>query len=432
MFTKFNQLITFLRQRRRRIRRNLEAARLRYARRHTHPQYERCMNCGTPLKGMYCHRCGQYALDIHQPLWKYIRQYFENMYQFDGKIWMTLRLMFTRPGFLTNEFNAGKINSYVHPFRLYMCMSVVFFAIFFMVAGDRTGMALTLTSTNEVPKPLLQKFRQGSLSPDTTVYALDAANIAEALRHKGVEDVDSMIRIATIGEDIPFRQVTLPHELLDSCFTRTSLSDWQQEDMMEQWKAYRMARWTLREDEAAESRRVLSLPIDTLTGRFLAPLYTCMRTTANEQLRRQATAGYVLGQLSKWTPFYLMFLLPVFALLLKAFERRKRMPYMHHFAHAVHINTVALLLFIPTSFLILEFLEPGEGENWHVFETLCYSLPPALLYLYLLISMRVVYRDGWGRTLVKSFLFSAVFTLIASGIAVWLAIRLTFAAIGKI
>ena len=431
MLTKFNQITTFLRQRRRRIRRNLEAARLRYARRHTRPQYERCMNCGTPLKGMYCHRCGQYALDIHQPFWKYIRQYFENMYQFDGKIWMTLRLMFTRPGFLTNEFNAGKINSYVHPFRLYMCVSVVFFAIFFMVAGDRIGMALALNSTNEIPKSLLYKIQQGSLSPDTTVYALDATNMADALRHKGIENADSVIRVTDIGEDIPFCEVTLPRELLDSCFTRTSLSDSQVEDMYEQWKAYHLATWMLDEDELAESRRVLSLPIDTLTGQLHAPLYTCMRTTTNDQLRQQATASYVLGQLSKWTPFYLMFLLPVFALLLKAFERAKPMTYMHHFAHAVHINTVALLLFIPASFLILEFLEPGEGENWQVLETLCYSLPPALLYLYLLISTRVVYGDSWGKTLVKSFLFSAVFTLIAFGIAAWLVVRLTLAAIGK-
>ena len=431
MFAKFNQITTFFRQRRQRIRRNLEAARLRYARRHTHPQYERCMNCGTPLKGMYCHRCGQYALDVHQPLWKYIRQYFENMYQFDGKIWMTLRLMFTRPGFLTNEFNAGKINSYVHPFRLYMCVSVVFFAIFFMVAGDRTGLALALNSTNEIPQSVLHQFQQESLSPDTTVYALDAANIAEALKHKGIENADSLIRIATIGEDIPFHRVTLPRELLDSCFTRTSLSTSQTEDMYEQWKEYRFAQYRLEEDELAESRRVLSLPIDTLTGQLRAPLYTCMRTTTNEQLRQQATAGYVLGQLSKWTPFYLMFLLPVFALLLKVFEHRKRMPYMHHFAHAVHINTVALLLFIPSAFLILETLGPGEGENWQVIETLCYSIPPALLYLYLLISMRVVYGDSWGKTLVKSFLFSAVFTLLAGGIAIWLVLWLTLAAIGK-
>ena len=171
--TETNSFLSYLRnrlnERKQRIRRRIELIRLRRIRHKTTPRYTYCKNCGTRLEGMYCYRCGQYALDTEQPFWKYIRQYFENMYQFDGKIWMTLRLMFTRPGFLTNEFNAGKINSYVHPFRLYMCVSVVFFAIFFMVAGDRTGTALTLMSTNEVPKSLLQKFRQGSRrrSPQT-------------------------------------------------------------------------------------------------------------------------------------------------------------------------------------------------------------------------------------------------------------------------
>lgn len=94
-----------------RIHRNIEAARLRRARRKRGLAYTYCKNCGTKLKGMYCHRCGQYALDIYQPFWKYIQQYFENVYQFDTKVWQTLWLMFTRPGFLTREFNAGKINS---------------------------------------------------------------------------------------------------------------------------------------------------------------------------------------------------------------------------------------------------------------------------------------------------------------------------------
>lgn len=79
------KLLEVLRQRRRRIRRNIEAIRLKRIRRHTQPGYTHCMNCGTKLKGMYCHQCGQYALDIYQPIWKYILQYFENMYQFDGK-----------------------------------------------------------------------------------------------------------------------------------------------------------------------------------------------------------------------------------------------------------------------------------------------------------------------------------------------------------
>ena len=40
----------------------------------------------------------------------------------------------------------------------------------------------------------------------------------------------------------------------------------------------------------------------------------------------------------------MMFLLPLFAALLKLFYRRKRMPYMWHFVHAIHLNTVFLIL----------------------------------------------------------------------------------------
>ena len=85
---------------------------------------------------MYCYQCGQYALDIEQPFWKYILQYFENVYQFDSKVWLTLYYLFTRPGFLTREFNAGKINSYVHPLRLFMFLSCLFFIFAFSLLDD--------------------------------------------------------------------------------------------------------------------------------------------------------------------------------------------------------------------------------------------------------------------------------------------------------
>lgn len=122
--------------RKRRMLRQIELMRLRRIRQQNVPQYTYCKNCGTKLEGMYCYQCGQYALDPRQPFWKYFKQYFENVYQYDSKMWRTLWLMFTRPGLLTCEFNAGRINSYMHPFRLYMCVSVVFFTVIFMLTSE--------------------------------------------------------------------------------------------------------------------------------------------------------------------------------------------------------------------------------------------------------------------------------------------------------
>ena len=191
-----SHLLKRLNERKRRIRRRIELARLRRIRRKTTPQYTYCKNCGTRLEGMYCYRCGQYALDTEQPFWKYIRQYFENMYQFDGKIWMTLRLMFTRPGFLTNEFNAGKINSYVHPFRLYMCVSVIFFAVFFMVAGDRMNQ-IDAMNEGRLNDRTIERMQADTCRTDTTIYMYHAPNLVQllSLRYK-MENADSLVRYA--------------------------------------------------------------------------------------------------------------------------------------------------------------------------------------------------------------------------------------------
>ena len=116
--------------------RQIEYRRLKRVRRKRTPAYTYCKNCGKKLKGMYCSQCGQYALDIEQPFWIYLQQYFENVYQFDRKVWLTLYYLFRRPGFLTREFNAGKINSYVHPLRLFMFLSCLFFIFAFSLLDD--------------------------------------------------------------------------------------------------------------------------------------------------------------------------------------------------------------------------------------------------------------------------------------------------------
>lgn len=79
--------------------RQIEYRRLKRVRRKRTPAYTYCKNCGKKLKGMYCSQCGQYALDIEQPFWKYLQQYFENVYQFDSKVWLTLYYLFRRPVF---------------------------------------------------------------------------------------------------------------------------------------------------------------------------------------------------------------------------------------------------------------------------------------------------------------------------------------------
>jgi hypothetical protein len=47
----------------------------------------------------------------------------------DGKVWRSIRYLVSRPGFLTLEHNAGRRAWYMPPVRLYLVLSVAYFAL---------------------------------------------------------------------------------------------------------------------------------------------------------------------------------------------------------------------------------------------------------------------------------------------------------------
>jgi hypothetical protein len=118
------------------FRRITELKRLRRVHKTDLPPYTHCQNCGEALQGMYCHCCGQYASDINESFFKLIRHYFDNSFSYDGRLWVTLKILFLRPGHLPKEYCKGRVNSYMHPFKMYMFCSFIFFFLFFTFTFD--------------------------------------------------------------------------------------------------------------------------------------------------------------------------------------------------------------------------------------------------------------------------------------------------------
>lgn len=88
---------------------------------------DRCLNCGTPLTGHFCSECGQPAQLKPLSFWTLLKDLIEDIWDVDSKAWRSLRPLMIRPGFLTNEYLAGRRASYVAPLRLYLTASVLFF-----------------------------------------------------------------------------------------------------------------------------------------------------------------------------------------------------------------------------------------------------------------------------------------------------------------
>lgn len=79
---------------------------------------------------MYCSQCGQRKFDrSEQTLAHFVKDAFHVLTHFDFKIFNAVFYLFTRPGFLTKEYSAGKINSYIKPFTLFLLLNAFFFFI---------------------------------------------------------------------------------------------------------------------------------------------------------------------------------------------------------------------------------------------------------------------------------------------------------------
>ena len=96
----------------------------------TLPEDSVCRNCGAQTVGRYCHECGQDLLaGIGQPILTLITQVLDNAFALEGKTPRTLVNLLFRPGFLSIQYQMGKIVHYVHPVKLFWMSTLIFFAL---------------------------------------------------------------------------------------------------------------------------------------------------------------------------------------------------------------------------------------------------------------------------------------------------------------
>ena len=90
-----------------------------------------CSNCSEPLPGQadYCPACGQSIKVISRPWREVFGELLNEMFDFDGRMLLSLRYLLTRPGFLSYEYINGRRLSYTSPVRMYLIISLVFFFV---------------------------------------------------------------------------------------------------------------------------------------------------------------------------------------------------------------------------------------------------------------------------------------------------------------
>jgi hypothetical protein len=93
-----------------------------------HHQPSHCLNCGAHAPASFCQHCGQ-ETHVHVPgAGEYVHEFVGHYVALESKLWKTLALLLFKPGRLTRDYIEGKRVRYVLPLRLYLTLSLIFFA----------------------------------------------------------------------------------------------------------------------------------------------------------------------------------------------------------------------------------------------------------------------------------------------------------------
>jgi hypothetical protein len=104
-----------------------------------------CLNCGAMLTGKYCPNCGQENLEIHESFGHMMNHAISDYFHFDHQFFHTLRPLFLKPGYLTNQYMSGKRAQYLHPVKMYIFISIVYFLLLFQSGHSLVDMHETTT-----------------------------------------------------------------------------------------------------------------------------------------------------------------------------------------------------------------------------------------------------------------------------------------------
>lgn len=94
------------------------------------PTYTHCLNCGTELQGMFCHKCGQDASLVNPSRRAFVKEYIWNALPLDNLVVPAFVSLIFHPGRMAKEYSAGRYVSHMHPLKLNILILFVLLVLF--------------------------------------------------------------------------------------------------------------------------------------------------------------------------------------------------------------------------------------------------------------------------------------------------------------
>jgi hypothetical protein len=280
-----------------------------------------CENCGTPLQGHWCAKCGQPAIDYRRSFRHVIADLLDEFLNWDSKFFATIALLILKPWRLTNEFLAGKRVRYANPLRLYLLASILFFfAVNYGAKGihfdpskldskDRAELEADLKNTDLPPEA---RERLQALLQETSPSPTPSPVINPSPPPPSVQPDQQKKEYGKIGER--------PFVAFDDAKSTTPFEHW-------------------------------------------------IEARAKEKMGEHGTKmGLFMSTLFSNLPYMMLCCIPLFAFVLKVLYVRRHIFYIDHLIYALHIHTFfyTAVMLIVLATIGLNRLVPGPVAGWMI------------------------------------------------------------------
>lgn len=349
-----------------------------------------CLNCNAVIYGRYCHICGQENVEPKETFPELVTHMVYDITHFDSKFFSTLRYLLFRPGYLTHEFIQGRRASYLHPVKMYVFTSAIFFLIFFTFIAHESDEVEGVENIVALPDPQRQIIQQ------------EVQILRDSLQYKITDYDSSSLRARIVAlESILANSSTLKNDSLLN-YTKTNdneiiipINDDSSEgiDFGENFPV------STTEYDSLQ----LTIPKAQRDGFIKHYFKSKLIQVYQKQRADKKTFWRKLGyNFLHSLPTVLFISLPLTAFVLFIlYKRRKNFLYVQHAVFVVHvyITMFILLLWIYGISALHDFTE------WRIFPFIK-NMTILLMFFYVYKAMRNFYGQSRGKTIFKFILFN--------------------------
>jgi len=340
-----------------------------------------CLNCGTELKGPFCYFCGQPDRNFMRFFPVLLRDLMEDLLDLDSRFMRTMKPLLFKPGRLTRDYMDGRRFRYAPPMRLYIFSSIVFFLLAALLSSDAISIGSSVNENGDV-----------QLVGGTTG---DQQDIEEALKNlppEALEKIDIDKTVAAIKDQ-------------ESDSAEFSIGDIQFND--EPW-----------------DRETNPVDIKFLPGWLNDRINDEIENSPKKAEQINENPNLIIEKVFDIFPATMFVLLPVVALIFKFWYLFAKRYYIEHLIFSLHNHAfifVSLIVIFFANFSQAQLATMGYSTASEVIGWLAIGIG-LWIPVYMLISLRVVYRQNWlmttGKYVLIGISYMTLLGLVTTGVAI--------------